>query len=84
MYGCVTTFLERYQVLRAWWMMVTAVKVAHADENPNRNVTSVRDSRDGVSGLYHGGIKNPPILLGAGVSNTDHIQIEKFPKKEIQ
>lgn len=45
-------------------MMVTAVKAAHADENPNKNVTSVRESHDGSSGSYQDGIRKPPMLLG--------------------
>lgn len=63
-YGCAMRFLVRRRARRAWWMMVTAVKAAHADENPNKNVTSVRESHDGSSGSYQDGIRKPPMLLG--------------------
>lgn len=66
-YGCAVNVLERCHALRVWWMMDTAVNAAHADENPNRNVTSVRESHDGFSSLYQGGTRKPPMLLGVEV-----------------
>lgn len=63
-YGCAVGFLERRQARRAWWMMDTAVKAAHADEKPNMKVTSVIESHDGSSSSYQGGTRKPPMVLG--------------------
>lgn len=72
-YGCVASLCDRRHVRCAWWMMVTAVTAANAVEKPSINVTKARDSSEGVSVMYHGGMSSPPMLLGVGTTRrTKH------------
>lgn len=72
MYVCAKIFFFLRHALCVWWTMVTAVKTAHAVENPNKKVTIPMDRRDGVSGSYHAGIRKPPMLLGVGIIKHEH------------
>lgn len=66
-YGCVANLRDRRHVRCAWWMMLTAVKAAHAVEKPKMNETSAKDSDEGSSTRYHDGTSSPPMLLGVAI-----------------